>query len=541
MDNVIALVKVLSKSMLSSFSLKKEKKGSSTAGSKLGFILFASLMLVCFIPLAISAYDLSVGLGLRGSNLVIQFLVLVMALLSLFMGLFTNISILFLSKDNDQLLYLPFKPGEIFVARMIMSLFSSYLLIILFFVPSAIGVGIAQGASIMFYLSVALATILVPIIPVIISSTILVVLVSIFKFLRNRNIVTYIIVIFSFILGFGVSYFLESYMPEITSETDIFMLIEKYEVAINDLCQYLMFALPLVKIVDISVGWVMRLLWLVVYVGLTTLFMFLAATLSSKLYLRSLLNINSGVRKKKYSQARVNEMFKKKRSVFGELISNEKKSLFRNPMAFLNLVFPCVMPIVIAIFLLTSVSNMDVITIKSALPYIDDYYNQIILVISLVFSITTMYSSVSYSKEGENNYALNYLPVSFMKVFLSKVFLGTVLNLIPFLACMGAIYIIIDIDVMLTLHGLVCSIIAIFTVNLIGVFIDINRPKIKWNSDVEAVKNNLNIFYYMIASVVFYGVLILLCDFAGLIELLVIIFIITMVGARESYYRDKLC
>ena len=541
MDNVIALVKVLSKSMLSNFSLKKGKKSSSAAGSKIGFLIFVSLMMLCFIPLAISAHDLSVGLGLRGSNLVIQFLVLVMALLSLFMGSLTNISILFLSKDNDQLLYLPFKPKEIFMARMIMSLFSSYLLIILFFVPSAIGVGIAQGASIVFYISILIATILVPIIPVIISSTLLVVLVSIFKFLRNRNFVTYIIVIFSFVLGFGVSGFLESYMPEITSETDIFLLMEKYEIAINELCQYLMFALPLIKIVDISVGLGMRLLWLVVYVGLTTLFMFLATTLASKLYLKSLLNINSGVRKKKYSQAKVNELFKKKKSTFGVLVSNEKKSLFRNPMAFLNLVFPCVMPIIIAVLMLTSVSNMDIITIKSALPYVDDYYNHIILGISLVFSITTMYSAVSFSKEGVNNYAMNYLPVSFIKVFLSKAILGTVLNLVPFLVCMGAIYLIIDIDIMLTLHGLVCSVIAIFAVNLIGVFIDINRPKLKWNSDVEAIKNNMNIFYYMLATVVFYGVLIILCDYAGLIELLVIIFILTMVTARENHYRDKLC
>ena len=153
MSNVLVLVKVLSKSMFATFT-RGGKKNSSNTGNKISFLLFSGLMLACFIPLAISAYELSKGLGLRGSNLVVQFLILIMALLSLFMGLFTNISILFLSKDNDQLLYLPFKPREIFIARMIMSLFSSYLLIILFFVPSAIGVGIAQSASFIYYLSI---------------------------------------------------------------------------------------------------------------------------------------------------------------------------------------------------------------------------------------------------------------------------------------------------------------------------------------------------------------------------------------------------
>lgn len=540
MSNTIALVKVLSKSMLSNFS-RSGKKQTSNFGSKLGFLLFAGAMLACFIPLAISAHELSLGLGLRGSNLVVQFLILVMALLSLFMGLFTNISILFLSKDNDQLLYLPFKPREIFVARMIMSLVSSYLLIILFFVPSAIGVGIAQNASFMFYISVLVATLLVPIIPVIISSTILVVFVSIFKFLRNRTIVTYAIIAFSFILGFGVSYLLESYMPEITSETDVFQLITRYEEAINTLCQYLMFALPLIRIVDITVIWWMRILWLVVYVGLTTLFMFLAVSLSSKLYLRSLLNINSGVRKKKYSEEKAKKEIERKKSIFGVLLSNEKKSLFRNPMSFLNLVFPIVMPTAIAVILLTSVSNMDRITINSALPYVKDYYNHIVIAISAIFSITSMYSAVSYSKEGNNNFAMNYLPVSFMKVFLSKVVLGTILNMIPFVACMIAVYVVVDIDVLVTLHGLVCALLAIFTVNLIGVFIDINRPKLKWISEVEAVKNNMNIFYYMITAVLFYGVLILFCDYAGLIEMLVIVTILTIVSWKENHYRDKLC
>ena len=185
MSNVIALVKVLSKSMISSFSFKRREKKESK-GNRLGFIIFSLVILACFIPLGISAYELSSGLGRLGSNLIIQFLILVMVLLSLFMGLFTNISILFLSKDNDQLLYLPFKPKEIFVARMIISLFSSYFLIVLFFLPSAIGVGIAQGLSVIFYLSVIISTLLVPIIPVVISSTLLVIFVSMFKFHLNE-------------------------------------------------------------------------------------------------------------------------------------------------------------------------------------------------------------------------------------------------------------------------------------------------------------------------------------------------------------------
>jgi ABC-2 type transport system permease protein len=302
-----------------------------------------------------------------------------------------------------------------------------------------------------------------------------------------------------------------------------------------------MSALPLVKIVDFTIVWWMRIVWLIVYVGLTTIVMIVATWISSKLYLRSLLNINTGSRKKKFSKSRYKREIYTKRSVFGELISTEKKNLFRSPMSVMNLVFPIIMPVVMIVILLFSISDIDQISINSALPYVDDYYTEIILIISFIFSLTSMYSAVSYSKEGNNNFTLNYLPVSFVKVFMSKVVLGTLLNLIPFACSMFAIYLIVDIDIYATLHGLVCASLAVFTVNLIGVFIDINRPKLQWNSDVEAIKNNMNVLYYMMAALLFYGLLILLSDFAGLIELLIIVMIITIVSVNENHYRDNMC
>ena len=304
---------------------------------------------------------------------------------------------------------------------------------------------------------------------------------------------------------------------------------------------YLMFALPLVRLVDIGVVWWMRLVWIVVYIGLVTIATMIAVMFSSKLYLKSLLNINGNNKKKKYSKAKADRELKQKRYVFMELMNNEKRSLFRNPMAFMNLLLPVAIPVILVIYLLISISELDQISLNSMIPYVEDYYTQIILLIAFAYSITSMYSSVSYSKEGNNNFTLNYLPVSFMKVFMSKVILGAILNLVPFVVSIAAILFVVDIEIISIVYGVVCGVIGIFAINLIGVFIDVNRPKIKWNSEMEAVKNNMNVFYYMISSLVFFAVLVLLPEFAGLIEMLVIVMLFTIIKCNENKYRDNLC
>ncbi|MBE6124087.1 MAG: hypothetical protein E7184_00895 [Erysipelotrichaceae bacterium] len=531
MSNTLLLTKVLIKGM---FSFGSKKKGKF-----LGLFL-AALLVVCFVPFAMQAKDLAIFLGETGSSLMIEMLVVMSTLVLMMISLMTNIGVVFFSKDNDILLHMPLKPREIFFARNIIVLISCYFLVLLLFLPSSIGIGIGLELGASFYIFTVIVSLLLPIIPCFLSSLITLLMVRFLKFIRNKDVLNYLTMIVALAVGIGFSIGMEYLMPVVDETTDVMALINNYKVFIGNLGWLFPYSIPLMKIANIATSLIYKLVYLFGIIGIGSFLVYLCCFLADKMYFSSLLKIAGFAgKKKKFDELK----FKKKTSNSGvtkSLIKREFSVIFRTPMYLMNMVIPIVFPLSVLFVLIPITNELSADDLLTLSYFIKDYVLYGIFIIVFLCSFGNLSSPVMYSKDGNTNGSINYLPVSFMNCFLVKVFISTIFSIIPYAVLVVVSQLVLKFELLEIIFPICLGLLLSITMCFVGVFIDVNRPKIKWNNEAEAVKNNLNVFIYMIILLIYVLLAFILEIYTILLCIITIGFIIALVYKNESKYIDKL-
>lgn len=534
MSNTFVLTKILLKGMFSFGDSKKGKK------NKIFALMLILLLGICFVPFAIQAKELSFFLGKEGTSLMVEMLVVLNTLLLLIISLMSNIGVVFFSKDNDVLLHMPIKPREIFFARNIVVLVSCYFLTLLMFLPSAIGAGIGIDAGTSYYIFVVLVTVLLPIMPCFISSLITLLIIRYIKFIKNKDLMTYLTTIVALIVGIGFSFSMEYLMPVVDETTDIFALINNYKIFINNLGWVFPYSIPLMKLLSISTEIIFKFIYLFGFSGICAFLVYFSGFLADKIYFSALLRINGfGTKKKQFNELE----FRKKtsdNSLNSVLIKRELKVIFRTPMYLLNLILPVIFPLSIMFVLMPIVNDLSGNDLMTISYFIKDYVLEGIILIALICCFGNFSSPVMYSKDGNTNKSINYLPIPFMKSFLIKTLVSSFISIIPYICLVICGQLILKFEIVDIIFPICLGLLIIIAVNFLGTFIDLNRPKIRWNNEAEAVKNNLNVFIYMILLIIYVGVAFVLKEYAIILSILTIGSVIALVYRNETKYIDKL-
>ncbi len=533
MSNTLSLTKILIKGMFSTLEGKNKK-------SRIMIFLFLLLMIACFIPFSIQTKELAIFLGTSGTNLMIEMLVILNTIMIFIISFASNLGIVYFSKDNDVLLHLPIKPKEIFFARNIIVIISCYFISLLLFLPSAIGAGIAIKVSWYYYVFIALVTLILPIIPCFITSLITLFLVKYLKFVKNKDLMTYLTLGVALLVGIGFSVGMDYLMPVIDETTDVFALIENYKLFTNKLSIFVPFTIPLMKMASFDTNITYKLIYLFGIAGISSFLICLAGFLADKMYFSALLKINgNGTKKEKFDELK----FRKKvsnNSLNSVLVQREIKTILRTPIFMVNLLIPIIFPLALLLVIIpifNSINNSDLISI---VYYIKDYLILGALLVSLICCFGSFSSPVMYSKDGSSNKTMNYLPISFMKNFLIKVSISSLISIIPYIILMVVLEFYLRFEILDLIYPFCLGLLFIIAINFIGLFIDINRPKIKWNSETEAVKSNLNVFIYMLLLIIYGVICFFIEEFAIILFIVTIGLIITLVYKNENKYIDKL-
>ena len=124
----------------------------------------------------------------------------------LIQSIFSSISLLYFSKDNEYILPLPVKPSQIIIAKTNIILFIEYFIeIIIGFIPLILyGILTMQGP--IYYIFMIIVLLIIPIVPIIISSLFVMIIMSFSKFARNKNkfqvIATIFLIVFIMLMSF---------------------------------------------------------------------------------------------------------------------------------------------------------------------------------------------------------------------------------------------------------------------------------------------------------------------------------------------------
>lgn len=453
------------------------KYGTKRNSSKFKKILFP-IFLFTIVCISIGTYAYMIGEKLAPYHLtyiMLSMFIIVVTLLTFIEGIYKSQGILFEAKDNDLLFSLPIKKSQILFVRIVKLLLFQYLYNLMFLLPAFIVFIYFEKPGISFYLISILMTILIPMIPTIISSLLgYVIKLTSSKFKSKKIIQT----ILSSIVFLGIFYFSMNL-------EDFIQNIAEHATSINDLLTSIYYPLGLYinlitkfNILDLINLFVVNIIPFILFI-----------MIGSKLYFYIIFN------SKESKVAKNNKINKKiiiKRKPITSLVKKELKRYFSSPVYMFNTSFGLLLSVIVSIYLCWKGPNIFDKVLASygissnlSLPILFYFF------ILFVGSMTSITSS-SISLEGRTINITKSLPIKEELILKSKILTCYVIEL-PFIIFSNIIFFIkfkpsVFYIILITLLSLVI----ILLTACIGLIANLKYPKMNASNDTEVVKQSMS-------------------------------------------------
>ena len=116
-------------------------------------------------------------------------------------------------------------------------------------------------------------------------------------------------------------------------------------------------------------------------------------------------------------------------------------------------------------------------------------------------SSTNGITSSALSREGKILYIMKILPMSYNKQILAKVTVGIIMSLIGTLLLLACLTLLIQPPLWFFLLLLATLPGAVLVTCLAGIIFELYWPKLNWDNEQKAVKQNLNVIYSMLTAI----------------------------------------
>jgi ABC-2 type transport system permease protein len=127
----------------------------------------------------------------------------------------------------------------------------------------------------------------------------------------------------------------------------------------------------------------------------------------------------------------------------------------------------------------------------------------------LFFVSTSGVTATAISREGQNLFVCKYLPVSYKDQIMAKVFSGVAVSLIGLLTIIIVAAAVLQISPAALMILFLAGLLGILFTSFTGILIDLLNPKLNWDNEQKAVKQNLNLMFNMLIGIAFGGLVVL--------------------------------
>jgi len=189
----------------------------------------------------------------------------------------------------------------------------------------------------------------------------------------------------------------------------------------------------------------------------------------------------------------------------------ELRLVFRSPTVFMNCVLIAfIMPIILGASFIPLMNSGELTEIIDLIDFTNPRVASMALVamcaIGLFMGGMASVAATAISREGNNFFIMKYLPVSYSTQLNAKAVSGLIILLPAFLFMIIPIQIVLGAPIWLFACGVLLALPGMVIVNYLGLYIDLVRPKLTWDNEQAAVKQNLNSMIPMFGSWVVAGV-----------------------------------
>ena len=368
-----------------------------------------------------------------------------------------------------------------------------------------------------------------PIIPTLISSLLVLIVMSFSKFAKNKNrfqlIATILILAVVLIASFTVNDTTQ------TPEQMVSMVIKA-----NGLVEILRNAFPtlgmgLDGLVNANLG--NQILNLFLLVATTVIVYLLYIELGQGLYLKGAVgSLASGKNNKK----KLNEKKAFKNSSLAKTyIGKEFKTLFRNPIFFMQCILPAIIfPVLIVVMTFAGMKGEEggsQVDITSLVTHKSSVVLGVAILCAIQFFLVFIYlSAPPISREGQNAVFMKYIPVPYMKQIDYKVFPSIVMTSFMGILTIVMVQVLFNLPIVYLLLITVCAIVMGVLQSYLSIIVDLKKPKLEWNSEYAVVKQNMNLIWPFVFSLLNITALVIFTAlFGGMVNSYIFIALITVV------------
>ena len=476
--------------------------------------IFVWLILIVMVGISFLSYEVINELVKVGQPILfLNIFFLLFMMIIIFQIILASTNVYFFSKDLEVLLPLPLKSEELLISKFNTIVVNLYFSELIFAFFPLIIYGICTYAGILYYVYLFLILLIFPILPTLFISIITMFFMKLSKFIKNKDAFQIIITLIFIFIMFGVEFKLGSTIinkfdndSNINTE-EVVEAFNQFNEKIKNVYKYFLEINPTIEIIK-NYNKLNSVFNLLKIIFIDLLFLILFIFIGKKYYLKNILKNNNNYYLNKIQKNNFQKKCKKI-NIKKSYIKKEFKLLFKNPIFFMQCIFP-IFILIISLIIITifTFQNLKAILTSDILGDEIDFsidLNVICLVLGIIQFIFTIsnVSITSISREGKNANYMKFIPVSFYKQFIYKSIPQIIINMLL------TFVILILLKVIFPEFNLIYLFLIFIIANLFNIInselmvvVDLYKPNLNWKADYEAIKNNNKLFQYVLTILI---------------------------------------
>lgn len=479
-------------------------QGKRKKSSKILLYGFAILMIVAFLPTLAMLHFLTMDAvallaPYQQSGVVVALLFNALALMIFFFGIFLIPAVFYFSRDIETLLALPLKPVDIILSKFAVTLIYEYLTLALFFIPVISGYARAVNPDMLFYVYVVIVFLILPIVPLILAGLIIMLIMWLIPFAKNRDLFNMLSGGIALVFALWLNYALAG-LATFTEGDLLKMLVEGNNSMIaifRSIIPNIPFAISAVVNSD--------LVQMLISLAITTAILVAFLLLSQILYFRGVIGINETASSRRQLSSKDFSNSTRSQKAIVTYLLKELRLLFRTPIYLMNCVSVNVLiPVLFIIMTAAFPEEEDIFAMILTIPWDNVLAISLASAFGVAFGLVmgsmNMVSATAISREGQHVYFMKMIPMEMMDQLHAKSLSGFLLSMLALiLTVIPAGYFLKAPWYILAIFT-VMAIIASLFINYLSIIVDVIHPKLVWETEQAAVKQNINFIFTMLPS-----------------------------------------